>query len=287
MAMLINHYFCEISLTADSRKGIILSPTPKENSMQRTPRSRKAAELPQPLHKKIDLYTLAAGAAGVGMLALAHPAQAKIVYTAKTLDMTVPNIYEVDLNNDGKPDMQFDFGTAATTGGGWAGITLSRASYSWALSNQVVAASLDNRFAALALPAGQGIGPNRKFEGGGLIGGRITDSFSHFLQWDGQWANGGKGLNNRYAGVKFMINGEVHYGWIRVSMDTTTDGTFNTTMTGYAYETIPNKPILAGATKESDEDQTSASLETLVPGPATLGALALGAPGLSIWRRND
>jgi hypothetical protein len=255
--------------------------------MKRIPSSRQAVKLSQPLRKKVDLYALAAGAAGVGMLALAHPAAAKIVYTPANLQIDIPNIYEIDLNNDGKPDMQFDFGTAATTGGGWEGITLSRASYSWALSNQVVAASLDNRFAALALPTGQGIGPNRKFEAGGLIGGRITDSFSHFLQWDGQWANGGKGLNNRYAGVKFMINGEVHYGWIRVSMNTATDGTFNTTMTGYAYETIPNKPILAGATKDSDEEKSSAAVETPASEPATLGALALGAPGLSIWRRND
>jgi hypothetical protein len=58
---------------------------------------------------------------------------------------------------------------------------------------------------------------------------------------------------------------------------------------GYAYETIPNKPIIAGATHGPDYDAqpASESIETHTPAPATLGMLALGAPGLSIWRREE
>lgn len=49
-------------------------------------------------------------------------------------------------------------------------------------------------------------------------------------------------------------------------------------LSGYAYNTQPNEPILAG--------QTSAGnlIGELPPQPATLGLLALGAPGLDIWR---
>jgi hypothetical protein len=42
-------------------------------------------------------------------------------------------------------------------------------------------------------------------------------------------------------------------------------------VTGYAYETIPGKPIIAGRTEEPDV--TTEQLETA---PVTLGALAMG-----------
>jgi hypothetical protein len=44
---------------------------------------------------------------------------------------------------------------------------------------------------------------------------------------------------------------------------------------GYAYETVPGKPIVAG----DEGNTTDASVEP------TLGALALGAPALDLWRR--
>jgi hypothetical protein len=64
-------------------------------------------------------------------------------------------------------------------------------------------------------------------------------------------------------------------------------------LTGYAYETSPGKGIVAGQTKGMDDsniEQPDAVLTTPIPDspqPATLGALAMGAPGLPIWRRKD
>jgi hypothetical protein len=63
-------------------------------------------------------------------------------------------------------------------------------------------------------------------------------------------------------------------------------------LTGYAYETIPNKPIVTGKTKGPDEDSrleppSSVTLTAATSKPATLGMLAMGARGLSIWRRED
>ena len=65
-------------------------------------------------------------------------------------------------------------------------------------------------------------------------------------------------------------------------------------LTGYAYDPIANKPIankpiVTGATKEADDENqpAGASFKTNAPEPATLGMLALGAPGLSIWRREN
>jgi hypothetical protein len=91
-------------------------------------------------------------------------------------------------------------------------------------------------------------------------------------RWYGPWLNGGKGVKNRYLGIRFQIKGQVHYGWARMTV-TTTQRSFTATLTGYAYETIPGKPIIAGQTKEKDEAQ----------GP-TLGALAAGVNGLHTWK---
>jgi hypothetical protein len=61
------------------------------------------------------------------------------------------------------------------------------------------------------------------------------------------------------------------------------------TLTGYAYETVPNKPILAGQMSGSEVASTVDPKEILTPArpSATLGALALGFDSLEIWRREE
>jgi hypothetical protein len=63
---------------------------------------RKTANLSQSTNRQLNKYALAAGAAGVGVLALASAAEAKIVYTKAR----VPIIGRVnlDLNHDGIKD---------------------------------------------------------------------------------------------------------------------------------------------------------------------------------------
>jgi hypothetical protein len=86
----------------------------------------------------------------------------------------------------------------------------------------------------------------------------------------------------------------MHYGWARLSasLEPRRQIPGACTLTGYAYETIPGKPIITGKTKGKDDETDDrigqanpAALGRPTPKPATLGALALGAPGLSIWRR--
>jgi len=42
---------------------------------------RMPSELPESLHRRLNGYALAAGAAGMGVLALAKPAEARIIHT--------------------------------------------------------------------------------------------------------------------------------------------------------------------------------------------------------------
>ena len=101
----------------------------------------------------------------------------------------------------------------------------------------------------------------------------------------GPWLN----VDCRYLGLKFFIKGHVHYGWARFNV-TAGDGKITATLTGYAYETIPNKPIIAGKTKgpgDASVEESSAAPSRPTSQPATLGLLALGSHGLSIWRRED
>lgn len=49
--------------------------------MKRSSRPGATAELSDSLHHRLNSYALAASAAGVGVLAVAQPADAKIVYT--------------------------------------------------------------------------------------------------------------------------------------------------------------------------------------------------------------
>ena len=74
-------------------------------------------------------------------------------------------------------------------------------------------------------------------------------------------------VKNRYLGFKFQIKGKIHYGWARLNVTGSGLGTIVATMTGYAYETIPNKAIVAGRTKGTEDN---------VDEFGTLGDLALG-----------
>jgi hypothetical protein len=139
---------------------------------------------------------------------------------------------------------------------------------------------------AAALRPGAEIEDGKRFRSKGVVLGKIEQTYSH-TYWQGPWFNGGKGVKNRYLGLKFKIKGRAHFGWARMTI-TTTSHNYTAVLTGYAYETVPGKGIVAGQTKGADNDeQSNRTPVTPAPDPPTLGALAMGAPGLSIWRRKE
>jgi len=147
------------------------------------------------------------------------------------------------------------------------------------------------QFASAAVP-GKLVGPKDQFGDSPQMANCFADFNSHSsTQRDkGPWVN----VANRYLGFKFSISGQTHYAWARVST-----GGFpcfpNGTLTGYAYETIPNQPIFAGVSlnptgspaipEGTPAEEPKATTNQKSSGAASLGVLATGAAGLDVWRR--
>src|ERR1700746_2412482 len=75
--------------------------------MKRSSGPSKTADLSKSIHQQLNMYALTAGAAGVGMLALVQPTEAKIIYTAAHLNITPNHTIALDLNHDGIKDFSF------------------------------------------------------------------------------------------------------------------------------------------------------------------------------------
>lgn len=175
-----------------------------------SPRPRKV--ISDSLHRQLNTYALAAGAAGAGLLALAKPANAKIVYTKTHQRIGYKGVYDLDLNHDGIVDFaldQIDY-CNSTSCLGFQRYQLAKE----ALGNAVVGSiGASNRHYASALKAGVVIGPKRRFISGGQNGETMIfvweDQDFQTLHTYGKWVN----VNNRYLGLKFKIKGKAHYGW--------------------------------------------------------------------------
>jgi hypothetical protein len=229
--------------------------------------ARTPIHLPDSTCKRLNAYALAASAAGVGVLALTQPAEAKIIYTSAHVKFGRNTQVGVDLNHDGIADFQIannysNFG--------------NRISYRLFVSDSGGPTRfLGKEHHPSALPAGARIGRERHFY-------QAATSMAHFYTYSGKvtissglWKN----VENRYLGVKFLIGGKTHYGWARLSVTMHRGGIYgiSAVLTGYAYETIANKPIIAGKTKGPD---------VVTVEPATLGHLARGATAIPAWRLN-
>jgi hypothetical protein len=243
-------------------------------------RPRKVTNLSGSTTRQLNTYALAATAAGVGVLALTQPVEAKIVFTPAHHVINANQTYRLDLNHDGIADFVLKdfFATNSGDSGGSLNVLPKRS------ANEVWAAqhctSGTVRLCAAALPKGAKIGSKGSFRPDYPAGEVMAASDIHGYR-TGAWFN-----VTRYLGLKFVIKGKTHFGWARLAVSVQ-HFTFTATLTGYAYETIPGKPIIAGATKGPDDAEPTAALSSHTREPATLAALALGAPGLSIWRRED
>jgi hypothetical protein len=251
------------------------------SSPEATPRRRSA---PVSLNHKLDRqllgYAVTASAAGVGMMALAQPGLAQIVYTPTHQVIAKNATFDIDFNNDGVTDLTLyhHFSVCRPSQGhnscsGFKVTAQTLFAYGNA-PNGVVAGT----FFASALPAGTRVGAGDQFKGDVTMENCHTAGGSIFVT-SGPWLN----VRNLYLGVTFAIDGETHYGWVRLSVTTNLNTCVGeqVLVTGYAYQTEANKPIGTGQTSGSD---TVGAVEQTQP---TLGALALGSIGIEAWRRGE
>jgi len=238
-----------------------------------SPRARQTVKLNARLDNNLAAYMIAAaGAAGVSIAAV-QPVEAKIVYTPKQITIAPRTAISLDLNNDGVNDFIIS---------NWQYDQVSHLSIIHQASANGVMSKYQKLGPAADLAFGVQIGPARFFEGVGSMATDGSQSGTVFFS-GGPWKN----AHERYLGLKFSLNGETHYGWARMTV--TAKGGIAATLTGYAYETVPDKPISAGKTSGSSDASGDNPDEALAPsqGSATLGMLAGGAGNLTIWRRND
>ena len=235
-------------------------------------KSRKTFKISDSLNRRLNTYAQVAAAAGVSVLALAGASEAEVVYT-KTYQVTHTGFpLYIDVNNDGIKDFMLRTLYYAGTAGLSVGLDASGCSANLVAGRRLRSSGGYFFSAASALHAGASIGPKGNFsvrypfmaeelfaKGGGS---QYSDV--------GPWVRKSKGVRNRYLGLKFVVGGEVHYGWARISVTLGHQRQLDDvvgTLTGYAYETVPDKPIIAGRI-------TGPDVITVQSG--TLGGLALG-----------
>ena len=222
----------------------------------------------QKLERNLCAYAAAATAACVGALAMPQSAEATVVYTPTNQKITQRTF--VDLNNDGIND--FALHAICTYSHPGSSGTFS---YAQLTINPVVAGNhiWGQVPDVAALAAGVSVGSNGPFKANVyLMGADQTNAYY------GQWALRKGSIKNRYVGLKFLINGQVHFGWARLNVQIRSARTtcVQAVLTGYAYETVAGMPIVTGNTSGT---------EAASAGPGTLGRLAIGAAGLVAWRK--
>jgi len=241
---------------------------------------RKPKKLASVLDKRLSAYVALAAAAGVSVLACVEPVYADVVFTPS--DATVKCRFTdlaIDLNNDGIAD--FTLINLGLEHGSAIGIT-------GPAGNAAMATNARFYKYAYALLPHTPIVPTRNFQsfsGRGTFGPELAGSggLSSSTYPHGQFAD----THNRAVGLRFKINGLNHYGWIGFRKF---DGGCTGQLAGWAYETVPNRPIRAGQTHESSEDATLSPQsyeESGAPIPPTPAVLSLGSEGLKLWRKKE
>ena len=239
---------------------------------------RKPVVLSESTQRRLGMYALAASAAGVGSLALAQPAEARIVYTPVHHVIGKHSSFRIDLNHDGMVDLIiYNSGGVSKSSG--ANFILASGHES---GEGIIGSNPGYWVSFSALKRGARVGYGDTFLvpqiGHGILIAQCENphrtnsappcSTNSTFHTSGHWAN----VKNRYLGLEFPIAGKTHYAWVRLSVAVSRKP-FRATaiLNGYAYETVPGKSIITGRTKGRDVINLPTKTQA-----GTLGHLALG-----------
>jgi hypothetical protein len=195
---------------------------------------RPPSRLSDSLLRQLNLYALAASAtAGAGLLAATQSAEAKVIYTPAHFVLSGDGQHKFYFTNDGFPD--FVMGNWISCEDSDCSDRLSVVSINSRRNGVVGYSTSGHNHFAYALKEGAKIGePGQNFCTAAVPANLV-------FAGKGKWY----GTKDRYLGLKFVVKHETYYGWIRVSVHGRV-GFLKATVTGYAYQTIPNHPIAAG-----------------------------------------
>ncbi|HTS35157.1 MAG TPA: hypothetical protein VMH04_05755 [Candidatus Solibacter sp.] len=228
------------------------------------------------------------GAAALGVVAVSAVASAQvsvpthnIIYIPANIAVDTgalrSTITSIDLNRDGVTDLWLiaSHFTDFFSGGGHAGygrITVSMGAGNFAIVSH-------------ALPKGMIID-----KGGSFKSGRHSIAYAGSISYktlkdstaQGPFVN----VKNKYLGLRFLINGKMHEGWIRFTLAPKGDR-ITGAITGYAFDTVPNETGLAAGQIGGRVGAGEADSKVFIKdtNPASLGMLAAGAEAIPYWRK--
>jgi hypothetical protein len=253
------------------------------------PRVKSPERLSEALSQRLNAYAVAAGAAGVAVLACRMPAEAAPVCKTLSAQLTRTSTYPLYLIDPAVPPFNIAQGTNATfRSGSLTGVgTIFWWNRGFFTPNSAGANVLleANKWPA-NLAAGAEIGPGGNF-------GKGTSYGLLFTYGKGQiyFTGGGTKLRHEgnfnltqtnYVGFQFAEAGAVHYGWARLAVSFQDGGSdvkhAVTNILGLGYESTANTPIDAGSCGE--QASAGAPGGSSSSAGASLGMLALGNAGM-------
>jgi hypothetical protein len=172
------------------------------------------------------------------IIAAVNTGNAQVVYTDIVPDSTVNTNggeYNLDLNNDGTFDFKFN---VTLNPGGSASAAYTKVGVTPLNSNGIAGSTAGAYVYPFAMNNGDSINASLSFNMGSnqSMGSYWGASYTY-----GNWT----GVNDKYIGLKLDVAGVTRYGWARLDVDA--HGT-TFTIKDYAYETMPDTGIPAGAT---------------------------------------
>ena len=200
------------------------------------------------LNKKLIMYSVAAGMT----LSLGAKAHAEIQYTNIDPDKTITQAenhethdFLLDLNNDGTPEFKlyqtFSFYYTSSYAYYYSYNSVRQIATNAGLS--VMRATEENAYVA-ALKSNSLISADQNFNADKVLG--VVSYYDALAE--GMWPGAGQ----KFMGVKFKIEENIHYGWIRLSV---ADNCGSFTVYDYAYEDEAGQAIKAGQTGSSLSDE--------------------------------